>query len=99
QDQPRLRQDLHPGADARNAGADEHQPEVAVMERFENALECVRSCAAGWRHGCFASLKQQSDFTSFPFAAAGTSYSYEPKNASRRVSTLQTRVSAPRQFQ
>ena len=35
-DQPALGHDLHPGADARGAGADPHQAEIAIMKCFED---------------------------------------------------------------
>ena len=38
-DQPRLRHDLHPAADAGSAGADPHEAEIAVLESFEDAVE------------------------------------------------------------
>ena len=36
-DQPALRHDLHPRADAGRAGADPHQPEIAILKCFEDA--------------------------------------------------------------
>jgi len=38
-DEPRLSDELHPGSDARGTGAQPHQPEIAVFECSENALE------------------------------------------------------------
>jgi hypothetical protein len=38
QDQPALRQHLHPRADAGGACADPHDSKVAILETFENPL-------------------------------------------------------------
>src|ERR1039457_2832554 len=35
--QPALRDDLHPGADAGGAGANPHQAEIAILKCFKNA--------------------------------------------------------------
>ena len=35
-DQPALRHDLHPGADAGGAGADPHQAEIAILKCFKD---------------------------------------------------------------
>ena len=35
-DQPALRHDLHPRADARSARPEPHEPEVAILKRFED---------------------------------------------------------------
>src|SRR5262252_4111661 len=38
-DEPALRYDLHPGANARGAGTDPHQPEVTIMKRLKDLAE------------------------------------------------------------
>ena len=38
-DEPALGHDLHPGADARGAGTDPHQPEIAIMKCFEYSAQ------------------------------------------------------------
>src|SRR5215471_3006072 len=47
-DEPALRYDLHPGANARGAGTDPHQPEVTIMKRLKDlaelSLHTLRAC-------------------------------------------------------
>jgi hypothetical protein len=38
-DEPSLRDDLHPRADARHAGADPHETEIAIVKGFEDSAE------------------------------------------------------------
>ena len=46
-DQPALRDDLHPGADAGRARADPHQAEVAILKSFEDPAKHSDRAAAG----------------------------------------------------
>jgi hypothetical protein len=41
-DQPALRHGLHPGADGGGTGSDPHQPEIAILESLEDALQHLR---------------------------------------------------------
>ena len=47
-DQPALRHDLHPGADAGGAGANPHQAEIAVLKCFKNPAN-QSGVSVGWK--------------------------------------------------
>lgn len=41
-DQPALRHDLHPGANAGHAGTKPHQTEISILKCFEYPAKCQR---------------------------------------------------------
>src|ERR1700739_4852787 len=43
-DQPALRDNLHPGADAGCAGAKPHQAKIAILKCFEDSADHLRLC-------------------------------------------------------